>query len=155
MNRVILVGRVGKNPEITFMPNSGKELARFTMVTNEGYYNHNKEWQESSEWHNLVAWGLLAQKIEKNVKMGDMILIEGKLRSRKWKDQGGNDRKVTEIEASTMVVLVKKRDATGETTTPRSVESGSPAGFPDTPQQSAGSEEMPEMQDISYEEDPF
>jgi len=107
LNRVILAGRVGRQPELTNLPASGRELARFSMVTNEGYYNQNKEWQEKAEWHNIVAWGPLAKRIDKSVAKGDLVLVEGKIHTRSWKDKSGADRKTTEISADNLTVLEK------------------------------------------------
>ena len=80
LNRVILVGRAGKDPEVTVMPNSGQQLAKFSLATNEGYFDKNSNaWKDlPTEWHNIVAWGPLAQKVEKSVGKGDMVLVEGK-----------------------------------------------------------------------------
>ena len=79
LNRVILVGRAGKDPEVTVMPNSGQQLAKFSLATNEGYFDkNNNAWKDlPTEWHNIVAWRALAQKVEKGVGKGDMVLVEG------------------------------------------------------------------------------
>jgi single-strand DNA-binding protein len=107
LNKVILVGRVGKDPEITHIPSIEKDVAKFSMATNEGYMDQNKQWKDITEWHNIVAWGWNVQKIEKNVSKGSMILIEGKLKTRKWQDKNGQDRRTTEIHVDNLVILEK------------------------------------------------
>ncbi len=111
-NKVVLVGRVVKDPEITVIATSSRNLARFTVVTNERYLDRNSNsWKDApAEFHAIVAWGPLAQRIERSVNKGDLLLVEGKLKSRRWKDQNGTDRKVIEIECSNLIVLEKKRD---------------------------------------------
>ena len=107
LNRVIIVGRVGREAENTTIASSGRELAKFPVVTNEGYFDPNsRAWKDlPPEWHNIVAWGPLAQK---KIFKGDMVLVEGKIKTRKWKDQSGQERKTTEIEASNIVILDRK-----------------------------------------------
>jgi len=111
-NKVILVGRVAREPEITVIATSSRNLARFTLVTNERYLDRNSNsWKDApAEWHAIVAWGPLAQRIERSVSKGDLLLVEGKLKSRRWKDQSGNDRKVIEIECSNLILLERKRE---------------------------------------------
>ncbi|MCU0236683.1 MAG: single-stranded DNA-binding protein [Acidobacteria bacterium] len=115
LNRVILVGRAGKDPEVTVMPNSGQQLAKFSLATNEGYYDKNSNaWKDlPTEWHNIIAWRALAQKVEKGVGKGDMVLVEGSIRTRKWKDKSGQDRSTTEITADNIVVLDRRKEGGG------------------------------------------
>ena len=113
LNRVILVGRVGKDPEITHIPSIEKDVAKFSLATNEGYMDQNKQWRDITEWHNIVAWGWNVQKIEKNVSKGTMILVEGKLKTRKWQDKNGQDRRTTEIHVDNLVILEKSDRSTG------------------------------------------
>ena len=105
LNRVILVGRVGRDPEITHIPSTNRDLAKFSIATTEGYMDKNNQWQDVTEWHNLVAWGPMAQKVERSVHRGALVLIEGKLKTRKWQDQDGNNRRNTDIEVGNVVVL--------------------------------------------------
>ena len=105
LNRVVLVGRVGRDPEITHIPNLDRAVAKFSIATSEGYMDREKQWQEKTEWHNIVAWGPLAQKAERSVAKGAMVLVEGKLRTRKWQDKNGQDRRTTEVEVENLVVL--------------------------------------------------
>jgi single-strand DNA-binding protein len=114
LNRVILVGRVGKNPEITVVASTGRQLAKFSLATNEGYYDKNTNaWKDMpTEWHNIVAWGPLAQKVEKSIGKGDMVLIEGRIHTRKWQDKNGQDRWNTDIQAENVIVLDHRKDQT-------------------------------------------
>ena len=106
LNRVVLVGNVQpREPEVNHIPSLGRDVAKFTIVTKEGYMDKNNQWQESSEWHNIVAWGYNAKKVEKSIKRGSLVLIEGKIKSRKWQDKNGQDRRTTEIIADTIVPL--------------------------------------------------
>jgi single-strand DNA-binding protein len=151
LNRVILVGRTGKDPEVTVMPNSGQQLAKFSLATNEGYYDKNSNaWKDlPTEWHNIVAWRALAQKVEKGVGKGDMVLVEGSIRTRKWKDKSGQDRSITEIQADNIVVLDRRREG-GAGDRPRRESFPEPAasGTPPFPGGAEGDE-------AGFEEDPF
>lgn len=105
MNRVILVGRVGRDPEITHIPSLEKDVAKFGLATSEGYMDKSNQWKEMTEWHNIVAWGGLVQKIERSVGKGDMVLVEGKIKTRKWQDKDNQERRSTEIYVDNLVVL--------------------------------------------------
>lgn len=105
MNRVILVGRVGRDPEVTHIPSIEKDVAKFGLATSEGFMDKSNQWKETTEWHNIVAWSGLAQKIERSVSKGDMVLVEGKIKTRKWQDKEGQERRTTEIYADNLVVL--------------------------------------------------
>ncbi len=104
-NKVILIGNVGRDPEITHIPNLAKDVAKFGLATTEVYKDKNGQFQESTEWHNIVAWGFVAQRIERSVKKGTMVMVEGRLRTRKWQDRDGQERRSTEIQAESVVVL--------------------------------------------------
>lgn len=106
-NRVTLIGRLGKEPEIIKM-DSGKVKARFTLATNESYKNSEGETVEEVEWHNLVAWGKLAENIGKYLKKGSEAAFEGKITSRKYEDKEGVSRNYTEIIVNDMLMLDKK-----------------------------------------------
>jgi len=106
LNRVVLVGNIQpREPEVNHIPSIGRDVAKFTIVTKEGYMDKDNQWKESSEWHNIVAWGYNAKKTEKSLKRGSLVLIEGKIKSRKWQDKNGQDRRTTEIIADTVVPL--------------------------------------------------
>lgn len=105
LNKVILIGNVGRDPEITHIPNLAKDVAKFSLATTEVYKDKNNQFQENTEWHNIVAWGFVAQRVERSVKKGCMVMVEGSLRTRKWQDRDGQERRTTEIQAAAVVVL--------------------------------------------------
>jgi single-strand DNA-binding protein len=111
MNKVILIGRLGGKPELRFLPQSERAIARFTLATNERSFN--PKTNESSvrvEWHKLIAWGKLGEFSEKYLTQGKQVYIEGKLRTRSWQDRDGNKRSTTEIEAQTIILLGKREE---------------------------------------------
>ncbi len=112
LNRVILVGRVGRDPEITVMPKSGQQKAKFSMATDEGYWDKNSNsWKDlPTEWHTIIAWGPQAQKTERSVHKGDVLIVEGSIRTRKWQDKSGQDHWTTEIQAAGITVLERNKN---------------------------------------------
>jgi single-strand DNA-binding protein len=130
MNKVILIGRLGGKPELRFLPQSERAIARFTLATNERVFN--PKTNESStrvEWHRIIAWGKLAEFCEKYLTQGKQVYIEGKLRTRSWQDRDGNKRSTTEIEAQS-IVLLGKREEVAEVE-PFPSEPAGPAAGPD------------------------
>ncbi len=112
INRVTLVGNLGKDPEIRHFENGGS-VARITVATNESYKDKDGNWQTQTEWHNVVAWRANAERAERELKKGSMVLVEGKLKTRGYKDQNGLDKTITEVEA-TLIKSLEKRERTGE-----------------------------------------
>ncbi|MGB9701017.1 MAG: single-stranded DNA-binding protein [Thermodesulfobacteriota bacterium] len=104
VNKVILIGRLGADPEIRYTP-SGAEVATFRIATNEAWTNKNGEKEERTEWHRIVAWRGLAKICGEYLSKGKLVYIEGRLRTRSWEDRDGNKRTVTEIEATDMRML--------------------------------------------------
>lgn len=118
VNKVILVGNVGKDPEVKSTP-SGTALAKFTVATNERYKDKNDEWQDKTEWHNVLAWAKLAEIIGEYVKKGSQIYVEGKLQTSSWQDKtDGSTKYRTEIVANEIVLLGKQNNKTSESTEP-------------------------------------
>ena len=159
LNRVILVGRVGREAENTTIASSGRELSKFPIVTNEGYFDPNsRAWKDlPPEWHNIVAWGPLAQK---KIYKGDMVLVEGKIKTRKWKDQSGQERKTTEIEANNIVVLDRKTkegpSGSAENFPPATTGGSKAVSYTSSPEeQNPPFDELTDNQDLGNEEDPF
>jgi len=156
LNRVTLVGRVGRNPELTYLTGSGRDLSKFSMVTNEGYYDKDRNWKESSEWHNIVTWGPQAQRIEKQVKKGDLVLVEGKIRTNKWTDKNGQERSNKEIEANNVIVLDKRqRDYEGGADQSSSFQSDSNATKGDAPFTGLGGSGNDDFSFEDNSEEPF
>lgn len=106
-NKVQLIGHLGNNPEIVNLE-SGKKLAKFSIATNDTYKNAQGEKVQDTQWHNLVAWGKTAEIIEKYIKKGSEIAIEGKLTTRSYDDKEGNKRYVTEVVVNEMLMLGSK-----------------------------------------------
>lgn len=110
VNRVILIGNLGKDPEIRYMPN-GKAAASFSLATSESWKDKQSgEQKELTEWHRVVAYEKLAEIIGEYVKKGSKVYIEGKLRTRKWQNKEGQDVYTTEIIADEMQMLDGKSD---------------------------------------------
>jgi len=103
-NKVQLIGNVGNAPEIKAL-DSGKKVANFSMATNEFYKNSKGEKEQNTEWHNIVAWGKLAEIVENFVGKGKEVAIEGKLTSKSYETKEGEKRYVTEVVASEILLL--------------------------------------------------
>jgi len=104
INKVILLGNVGKDPEIKYFDNESS-VANFSLATSETYTNKNGEKVTNTEWHNVQAWRGLAKIVEKYVKKGDLIYIEGRIKTRSYDDKDGNKKYITEILADEMKML--------------------------------------------------
>jgi single-strand DNA-binding protein len=108
-NHVQLIGNVGQEPTITNL-DSGKKVARFSLATNEYYKDAKGEKQTDTNWHTVVAWGKTAEIIEKFVGKGKEIGVTGKLKTRTYTTDEGNERYVTEVEANEILLLGSKND---------------------------------------------
>ncbi len=104
VNKVILVGRVGKSPELQYTQ-GGAGVAKFSIATTETWKDKNGAKQEKTEWHNVVAWNKLGEICAEYVTKGMLVYIEGKLQTRSWDDRNGGKRYSTEIVADTMKML--------------------------------------------------
>lgn len=105
INKVILVGRLGKDPETKYMP-SGDAVTSFSIATSENWRDKQSgEKKEKTEWHNIVAFRRLGEICGEYLRKGSQVYIEGKLQTRKWQDKNGNDRYTTEIVANEMQML--------------------------------------------------
>jgi single-strand DNA-binding protein len=109
INKVILLGNVGRDPEIRHLDNN-LTVARFSLATSESYKNKNGEKITNTEWHNIVVWRGLAEIAEKYVKKGSQIYVEGKIRTRSWDDKDGNKRYTTEIDCDNLQLLGRRPD---------------------------------------------
>ena len=110
VNKVILVGRLGRDPELKYTP-SGAPVAKFSLATDESFKDKTGEKQEHTEWHNIVAWNKLAEICGEYLTKGKLVFIEGSIRSRQWQDQAGNKRTSYEIIANQMQMLGSKADS--------------------------------------------
>ena len=111
VNKVILVGNLGKDPEIRHL-DSGVAVANFSLATTESYTNKQGERVNQTEWHNVVLWRGLADIAEKYLKKGNSVYIEGKIVTRKWEDKDSNTRYSTDIVADKMTMLGSKQEST-------------------------------------------
>tara|TARA_B100001287_G_scaffold170931_1_gene143828 strand:- start:1395 stop:1820 length:426 start_codon:yes stop_codon:yes gene_type:complete len=111
VNKVILVGNLGKDPEIRHL-DSGVAVANFSLATTESYTNKQGERVNQTEWHNVVLWRGLADIAEKYLKKGNSVYIEGKIVTRKWEDKDSNMRYSTDIVADKMTMLGSKQEST-------------------------------------------
>lgn len=107
INRVILIGNLGRDPEVRTLE-SGTMVAKFSVATNESYKDRNGEWQDLTEWHDVVVWRALAERAQQQLKKGSQVYVEGKLTHRTWQDQNGNNRRTTEVLANTFRLLDRR-----------------------------------------------
>ena len=113
INKVILVGRLGKDPEIRSTP-GGNTVAKFTVATDERFTDKSGEKQERTEWHNIVAWGKLAEICGQYLRKGKLVYIEGSIRTDSWEDKESKQKRYrTEIVANTMKMLDRRGDDEG------------------------------------------
>lgn len=104
INKVILVGNLGKDPEIRTLE-SGRKVANFSLATTETYKDKNGERVDQTEWHNIVFWGPVAEVIERYLKKGNQIYVEGKIRTRSYDDKDGIKKYITEILGDKLTML--------------------------------------------------
>jgi single-strand DNA-binding protein len=138
VNKVILVGNLGIDPEIKSFEN-GSKVARLRIATTESYTNKDGQRVDQTEWHTVTLWRHLAELAEKYLSKGKQVYVEGKLRTRTWKDSDGNDRYSTEIEAATLQML-GNRPVSGDSTS-QERQSGAVATTQSIPAQSTTSDQ--------------
>lgn len=104
VNKVILVGRLGQNPEVRYTP-SGAAVANFSVATNESWSDKSGQKQERTEWHRVVVWGKLAELCSQYLAKGRQCYVEGRLQTRQWQDKDGQTKYTTEVQAQTIQFL--------------------------------------------------
>lgn len=107
VNRVILVGHLGGDPEMRYT-SSGTPVTNFSLATNERWNNQDGERQERTEWHKIVTWSKLAEISNQYLTKGQLVFIEGRIQTREWDDKDGNKRRTTEIVASDMRMMTPR-----------------------------------------------
>jgi single-strand DNA-binding protein len=113
VNKVILIGNLGKDPEVKYTP-QGTAVAKITLATNERFKDKSGTWQDRTEWHNVVLWQRLAEIAGEYLKKGGKVYIEGRLQTRSWDDKQTNQKKyMTEVVANDLVLLSGRGDAGG------------------------------------------
>lgn len=127
VNKVILVGRVGVSPELKNLE-GGNKVTNFSIATSEYFKDKAGAKQEKTEWHNVVAWGTLAEIIAKNVVKGSQLYVEGKMQTRSWDDKDGVKKYTTEVVAEKITFLGSKKSEDGESTSAPAASNSSTAG---------------------------
>lgn len=127
VNKVILVGNLGKDPEVRHLDN-GRAVANFSLATSETYKNKAGEKVTNTEWHNIVLWTPLAEIAERFLKKGGQVYIEGKLTTRSWDDQEGNKRYTTEVVGRELTLLGSREG--GDSGNSGSMSSSAPSSTP-------------------------
>jgi len=149
INKVILIGRLGKDPELKYTP-SGVPVAKFSLATDETFKDRSGEQQKRTEWHNIVAWNKLAEICGEYLTKGKQVYIEGSIKSRQWEDQSGNKRTSYDIVARTMTMLGSRSDSEHSASShsrPAATSSGNHDDNPPVPE--------PPSSDITDEDIPF
>jgi single-strand DNA-binding protein len=113
VNKVILIGNLGKDPEMKYLEGNIARLS-FSLATTEYYKDRSGGRAEHTEWHHIVLWRTLAENAEKILKKGAQVYIEGKLQTRQWSDREGNQKNITEIIADNFVLLLKRDENPGK-----------------------------------------
>jgi single-strand DNA-binding protein len=109
INKVILLGKLGKDPEVRTI-SSGKKVANFSLATNETRKDKNGDKITETEWHNIVVWGTAAETVEKYLKKGSQIFIEGKIKYKSYDDKDGNKKYITEIQSEKFQFVGGKKE---------------------------------------------
>lgn len=146
LNKVFVLGNLTNDPIIRALP-SGQPVANFGVATNRVFYNKDRQKQEQVEFHNIVAFGRIAEIIQQYLKKGSMVLIEGRIQTRNWQDPSGNKRYKTEI--ITERLQLGPRTASFQTTPPESPASDQSQVQKETPQ-----EDIPIIEEGKEEEKP-
>ena len=126
VNRVFLVGRLGRDPEQRFTA-SGTAVTNFSLATDERWKDQSGERQTRTEWHQIVVWGRLAEICNQYLNKGKLVFIEGRLQTREWDDRDGNKRRTTEVVASEMRMLGSRTEEQGFRESEPAVEAGAQA----------------------------
>lgn len=124
VNKVILIGNLGKDPEVRYLE-GGTAVAKFPLATSESYKDKTGKKIDQTEWHNIVLWRGLAEVAEKFLKKGMQVFIEGKLRSRSWEDKEGNKKYITEIIGDNLTILGRRDENNSQQVSSAAEEAGS------------------------------
>ncbi len=110
VNKVIIVGNLGQDPESRFTP-QGTAVTNLSIATNESWKNQDGETQDRTEWHRVVMYGKMAETANEYMKKGQLVYVEGRLETREWEDQNQNKRKTTQIRCDNFTMLSKKQES--------------------------------------------
>ena len=112
LNKVLLIGHLGKDPELRYTPN-GTAVCNFSLATSDSYKGDDGNWVDKTEWHNIVAWRKLAETCSNYLKKGSKVYLEGKLTTESYEKDGGDKRYITKIVINTMIMLDSKGGSGG------------------------------------------
>ncbi|MCL4168686.1 UNVERIFIED_CONTAM: hypothetical protein GTU68_013225 [Idotea baltica] len=158
LNKVLLIGNVGGDPEIRTLP-SGAKVANFSLATTESYTDRSGQKQSQTEWHRIEIWEGLANVVEQYVKKGDPLYIEGKIKNEKWTDQNGQEKTGVRIRATSMQMLGSRNSGGGSQAPSGGYSNAGGGTYGNKPAASippAASEPAPQMSTGSDEDDlPF
>jgi single-strand DNA-binding protein len=150
VNKVILLGNVGKDPEVKFLP-SGQPVANFSIATSDRFKDKQGEWQDRTEWHNVVAFARLAEIVRDYVKKGSKLYVEGRLNTRSWDDKdSGKKMYRTEVIVNDISLLSGRSDGEGGS---GSYSKGNTASFDQ--RQPAGQDDYASQTEITDDDIPF
>ena len=154
VNKVILVGNLGKDPELSYLP-SGQSVAKFSLATSRSYKDKNGELKVETEWHNVVAWGRTGEICAQYLKKGGQAYVEGRIQSRTWEGRDGNKRTSVDIVADSVVLLGGRGEGSGSPREGPGESSG--RATERTPSAPAGDEssQEPAASDITDDDIPF
>ncbi|HEY1657102.1 MAG TPA: single-stranded DNA-binding protein [Candidatus Sulfotelmatobacter sp.] len=153
LNRVQLIGNLGKDPEVKYTP-QGTPVAKLTIATNERFKDKAGEWQDRTEWHNVVLWQRLAEIAGEYLKKGGKVFIEGRLQTRSWDDKTSGQKKyMTEVVASDLILLGGRGEGEGGGSYSRGA--GASAGNGNNFDQRAPEQEPAGVSPITDEDIPF
>ncbi|MFI5316783.1 MAG: single-stranded DNA-binding protein [Myxococcota bacterium] len=140
VNKVILVGNVGRDPELRYTQ-GGQPVASFSIATNERFKDKEGNWKDRTEWHRIVAWARLAEICGEYLRKGSQVYVEGRIQTRDWEDKEGNKRQTTEIVALAMQMLGRRGGESGASMGEDSQARG--ASDESLPQSSGADDEIP------------
>jgi single-strand DNA-binding protein len=145
VNKVMLVGRLGQNPEVKYTP-SGQAVANFSVATNENWTDKSGQKQERTEWHRVVVWGKLAELCNQYLAKGRQVYVEGRLQTRQWQDKEGQTKYTTEVQAQTVQFLGSGAGASAGTSPSASDDramASAPGAAPGMPEPSFTEDDIP------------
>ena len=143
VNKVILIGRLGKDPDMRYTP-SGTAVANFSLATNSSFKDSDGNWNDKTEWHNIVTFGRTAEVAGEYLKKGKLVYIDGRLQTSSWEDQNGQKRYKTEIVASELQLIGSRGtgESSGETAEPSEQAEEAPVSE-DTPPANEEEDDLP------------
>ena len=136
VNKAILLGNLGKDAELSYLP-SGQAVSKFTLATNRRFKDKAGEWQDETEWHNIVVWGKTAESLTQYLTKGQKVYVEGRIRSRTWEGRDGSKHFTTEINAND-VVLASGRSTEESSAEHAQARQARPATAPPAPSSDEG-----------------